>query len=750
MCSIIQKMTKHYIPSVFSLLTAFSISAFAQWNPYAGVIPSYTWNATVTASSGDSGAEVIDHNENTNWQSDAPLPNGFLSKAEQNVFLNICSSGKCKSSGNAHHAETTDGNLKTSAHITGNAGAWFEINLLFSSSFRSFSVKCAVTAPLYLFAYQANNDSTIISKLSEADNYKLKRMEVKLSSVKKIKLFSSGSFQLFEIAAISQPLKEYVTVDLGAAKTIGWIETKHWAGGKAAESELLGSTDNIRWFPIARLDPKAVNILTTRLKNPVTAKYLRVQHTLVDEDYAKVFVWEVNVWDAFGPYGQMPAAKKSSSTVAEIIGVNGLWGWGYGICSDHLMEGQGPGKFSKVATHARSYHNWHWDVTDPDNIPDYSQMTDSGTQALNWLNWDREYSAWRKAGLKVTASIQFEQKKMPQIIWNNPYQCAYNYAYAFAKHFGPTYGNGLVQAMEAGNEPWDYPSAFYAQVLEGFAKGAKAADPKMIVLPCALQSAFPHEETERGGNFSGARITQESALFIDGLNVHHYSYAYNEQGRRVGVNPEHSQSSIRAILNDIRFRDANLPGKKIYVTEWGWDSDGAGEACTHSECVTEKTQALYAVRGAMFFIRLGADRLCWFNYANGKGGLYSRSGLTGSPAAGFAEKISFRALQALLAHLGGCYFLDVMQENDEAWIYKFGDAKGRTTHLIAWKPVSGEDDSVSAVHLPAGYAPESAWLISGTSSQVEMSLSLASFNPATQVTTLKVSAVPVVVKLKMK
>lgn len=742
----IRQFTNLIVIVGFLMSISYSGKIKAQWNPHAGVIPSYTWNAKVITSSGGDGLQVIDHNEKSNWQSGAPLPNEFVKRGDQNVFFSAGANGKCRSSGCDNFNHPTDGDQKTSAQITGSREAWLEITLPDPLPLRSLSVKCVTKSPVYIFAYSENGDSNIITTLSGADSYKWKRVETKFSSVKKIKLLSSGSFQLFEVAAISSPLKEYVTLDLGAIKSISWIDTRHWAGGKATATEILGSTDNSMWFHIGDLDPKAVNTVTTFLTKPVNARYLKIQHTLMEADYAKVFVWEVNAWDAYGPFGKMPAAKKSNSTVGEIMGINGLWGWGYGMCSDRLEKGQGPQKFNAVATHARSYHNWHWDVTDPDNIPDYSKMAQSGTQALNWLDWDREYLAWHRAGLKVDASIQFDQKKIGQSSFDNPYEAAYNYAFAFADHFGSTNGYRLVQIMEAGNEPWDYPASFYSEVLKGFAKGAKAADPKMVVLPCALQSAFPYEETETGGNFSGARVPQEIAPFIDGLNVHHYSYASNEEGKRTGVHPEHPQSSMRAVLNDIRFRDANLPGKGIYVTEWGWDSDGAGETCTHSECVTEMEQALYAVRGAMMFIRLGVDKLNWFNYMNGSGGLYSRSGLVGSPKTNFEEKMSFRALQALFSKLGNRYFSGILREDDEAWIYQFGDSTGKVTHLTAWKPVDGEDTAISQVIL-AGYVPDSAWQISGITSEGELSRNFVSLNSDSKKMIVKVSAVPLVIKL---
>ena len=68
---------------------------------------------------------------------------------------------------------------------------------------------------------------------------------------------------------------------------------------------------------------------------------------------------------------------------------------------------------------------------------------------------------------------------------------------------------------------------------------------------------------------------------------------------------------MHEVRNFIRFRDANFPGKPIYLTEWGWDSDGAGETASGSESVSERAQALYAIRGAMMFARQGKKKfLC--------------------------------------------------------------------------------------------------------------------------------------------
>ncbi len=719
----------------------------AQWNPDAGVIPSYTWTAGITTSSGGNGAEVNDHNDQTCWQSAAPLPYGFISKPNQNILHGLGAAGNYASSGSSNHQNATDANLGNSASVTGSGYVWFELLLNAPSPLISLSLKCSVNEPINIFAHHPNGDSTFIATWNSTDNFSWKRFNMNLSDVSSIKLSSATGFQIFEIAAIATPLTEFITLDFGQTKTIQWIESRHWAGGKASATKALGSLDKINWFQIAELDPNALRTVTTYLSQPVNTSYLKIEHTLIDVDYAKVFVWEVNAWNGYGPFGQMPAPTKSSYPVSEIIGINGIWGWGHDMYSGNIAPGKGPDKFNKIATHARNFHNMHWDITNPNITPDYSRMATSGTQALSWLNWDKEYKAWKDAGLKVTASILFTEKSMPHSIWNNPYSAGYNYGYSFARHFGPTNGNGLVETFEAGNEPWDYPASFYNEVVKGMVQGVKDGDPAMKVFTCALQSAFPHTESANGGNYMGARLPNQIAPLIDGLNVHHYSYANDVNGKRIGVHPEHIQSSVRALLNDLRFRDVNLPGKKIYVTEWGWDSEGAGEDCTHTECVSELEQAVYAVRGAMLFIRLGVDRLTWYFYSNGGGGLYSRSGLVGSSATNFSEKQSFRSFQAMMDKIENKYFLDVYQENDDAWVYRFGDANGKTTHLVAWKPVNGNDTSTTIVQLNIQHFADSVWQIAGHSPTGEPAQELTSFDEATKTLTLKVSAIPIIAKV---
>jgi hypothetical protein len=368
-----------------------------------------------------------------------------------------------------------------------------------------------------------------------------------------------------------------------------------------------------------------------------------------------------------------------------------------------------------------------------------------GTQGQWWLNWDKEYVEWVKAGLEVQGCIIFEY---PPTAWDSAYQSAYNYGYAFAKHFGPTFGTGHIPMIEVGNEPWNYDSTLYRTILRGMAKGAKDADPAIKVLPCALQAGNPFSDIEPNNrNYMGTRITPSEAPFLDGLNVHAYSYVYNNQGVRKATYPENPLSDIRSILPTIRFRDQNMPGKKVYWSEYGWDTDGTNEPCTHNECVTEREGTAYAVRAALMGWRWGIERMSWFFYANDVNGssLFSRSGLTGSKNGGFQKKTVFTALEALLYNIENAYFLGVQQEDDNAWVYILGDANGNPTHYVAWKPIEGNNTTQSPISITTSYSAVSAVKLEGLNAKGETIPTPTYSNGKLNLT---LSAIPIVVVIK--
>lgn len=379
--------------------------------------------------------------------------------------------------------------------------------------------------------------------------------------------------------------------------------------------------------------------------------------------------------------------SRSPNTLAQTFGINAIWGWGYSQGNSDTAKGAR--FFCSLTPNIRSYHEWNWDVSTPNNAPNYQAMAQGkGTEAQNWLNWDTEYGLWKKAGAKIQVSIKFDKQTQPLSMWDNPYQNAYNYGYAFAKHFGAMQGNGLVDAVEVGNEPWNYPSDFYKNILNGMVNGIYDADSNLHILPCALQSANADAENSDSKNYAPARLPEQIMPKLYGFNGHYYSHINNTKEQQIALPPENPNSSFRNILADLHFRDTYLQKKAFYVTEFGWDSSSKNENCTHPQCVTEQQQAAYALRALLLLMRLGVDRAYWYFYANTTDSsmLYARSGLTETVKNNFRPKNSFFALQQLIKIMGNTYFIDTIQENEQAYIYAFGNANKQLTHWVMWQP----------------------------------------------------------------
>lgn len=567
---------------------------------------------------------------------------------------------------------------------------------------------------------QANTTTGMVTlrTLTDQDNYKwIKIVPDANVKIRSLKFTSDKKIVITEVGAINQICTQMAWIDMGAVKEVGVIRTRHWAGGNALKTWLQTSIDGVTWDTETELNPKAMKPIYTRLSTPKRARYVGIRHDVKSGDWKKVYVWEISAYDQHGRWGRSPVAVPQSSTLRETLGVNGIWGWQTNKYSDLIFPPTGPRVYSKICSHARNYHNLLWDVKDPDNTPDYTSMADGkGTEAHWWLNWDREYQAWNDAGFDVHATIQFLNKTVDTSTnkWNNPFQAGYNYGKAFAEHFGPSPGNGLIKVMEVGNEPWDYPPAFYQTVLQGFVNGSKAGNPNLLVTSGAFQAHDP----KALGNYFGNHVPSTVAPMLDIVNSHHYSFLSRPDGVRIAVHPEHPESAFNEVRNVLRWRDANMPGKPVWVTEWGWDSHGVNESCANTECVSEAAAALYGVRGLLILTRSGVERATWYFFANTAtcNTLFCRSGLTGSKNVNFAKKKVFYSLQALLHHAGSTSFLGTIQEDRDAYIYVLGN-NNDPTHIVAWRPVLAEDNGSVPVtfNLPTNKKPAAAWYINGES-----------------------------------
>ncbi len=726
-----KRNTNLFLSFLFFLIFHSLLTAQVQWNPDAGYLPSLSNSAVITASSGTMPERAIDGDLTTPWKSSNPLPVGYLSRSEENVFLSN-PNFSITSSGVTNFNVVRDGSLNNSNVIIPNSNgqSTVEINFPINQHLIYFSMKASANVDIHIFGFTTSGDSTLIAThplgTLEAVGYDIS------GTFTKLKLHASQAFQLYEFGGLTAPPKEHVTIDLGQQYVINNIKTKHWAGiNTAIGTRLCISNDGLNWTEAAMLDPFSLDLSQTFLPRETEARFIRLEHLVNMKTQDGVFIFEIEVNTDNGKFGPPLPATMSTHKMKDIIGVNTVWGWGRPTSTNNLPDGKGPKLHNKYATHARNYHFMNWDIADPDHPVDYSQMATGCPSPICadcvlldcWLDWDVEYQAWVDAGLKVQASLQFDlffnMGLWWEDQWDSPYNSAYAYGKAFAEHFGPTQGNGLVETVEVGNEPWYYDAAIYREILRGMAKGVKDADPAMEVFPCALQAYNPNVELPsphlQFRNYMGTRITEAEAPFLDGINIHNYSFVNTTSGERIAVHPEHPGSEFNGIRNAVRFRDHNMPGKKILLSEWGWDAPSANEECTHSECVSEDAAVAYITRAAMIAHRSNLDRATYFFYANEDkpSSLFSRSGLTESINNDFKPKKTFVALETLIGTLGDYHFLNAYQEDESAYIYEFGNADGTVTHVAAWLPIDGDLNTSTTVSYASNQIPGNTILING-------------------------------------
>lgn len=721
---------------LFSILT-FSIVTplFAQFYPDAGLVIPLSEDARMTVSSGSNEAAIRDHDQRTFWESGAPLPEAYISRKELNILAG-------KFDGAAFDSEL--GSMQTIDKP--NAQGLFELTLTFPEpvSLKLISVKAQVKNTLLIRGMIAGH-KTDLGIYSSSENYSLKTILTNQDAmVSAINLSCTEDFGLFELAALGDYPYEYVTFDFMKPVEIGQVYTRHLSGANVIKTTIELSNDGIVWTSVANLNPRAIPLVPVILMQPMMARYLRLVHYLDLIDYTKAAIWEVKVYDRYGPFGPPPVFERNPKTIGERLGINGLWGWGYNTYSDNLPAGQGPALFNQVATLGRNYHNLLWDINTPAETIDYQSMAQgNGTKVNWWLNWDREYACWKKFGLQTSATIMFQEKTVPSASWTDPFQNAYEYGKNFAHHFGSENGNGLVSMIEAGNEPWDYPQGFYAKILKGMAKGVKDGDLKMKVIPAALQATFVMNDGHEDNNYIGSNLPQDAIAELDGLNAHFYSHCYDREGVRVTVNPEDPRSALLGTRNMIRFRDTNMPGKPVYVTEYGIECQGAGEDCSHSECVSENQQAAWGIRAALILMRNNADAVYWYFFANEytASALHTRSGLTGSVNTSFLPKASFFAFKHLLATLGDCTFEQVLAENEQVYAYFFSTKSSDRKYLVAWVPKGGDPAAVQNTSVSLPFIPKEMAYLDGSPT-----LQWIPFNTSTKQQNINLKGYPVLIK----
>ncbi len=701
--------------SVSNLLTG-------QYNPDAGLVDSYLKKALIKVSSGKNGELIRDEKTTTYWESDNPLPSNYIQRKDLNVF-----SRHDLFSTSANIYDAIDGNLNTKTTVSAES---LVIDFHKPEFIRFLSVKWQTDTKIVLQIFDESERLIVRKELKAEQNFQLIKFDID-RRVAKIILHGDKPFNLFEIAGLSDFPKEFVLVDFKEVKTVGQIWARTLNDKNLLKIEVFAGNTLSDWKKVLTIDPAAIPYIPYLIQPELKVRYLKIEFTLPLIDYYKVKLWELAVYDRYGMYGKPPEARKAENTYGESFGVNTVWGWGYNVYSDLLKNGQGPWKFNQLSSRVRVYHRLDWDLANPQQNADYDEMSKgAGTKVNHWLNWDREYALWRKAGFKIDACLMFNNDLFPDTLWKKPYQEAFVWGQQFSDHF---IRKGLIDLVEIGNEPWEYDQTVYKKVLKGFSRGIHQLK-DAVVLPCATQAYYKYSEMN---NYIGDYLDAELMRLIDGLNTHVYNYIFDTHGLRKAVNPEDPRSEIWSVANLKRFLDKNLPGKEIYVTEFGYDSKGAGEDCSHPVCVSELEQAIYGVRSALILYRLGVKEFYWYYFANVayQSFLHNRSGLTASSKHDFLNKLSFSAFEVLFKEIKNFRFEKIIKETDDLYAYSFINDQGKRL-VVAWRPTAGNHN-------------QHKWIAFSQKMQIKEIIPVVNDEKAAfQKNKIFISGIPVIIKLQ--
>jgi hypothetical protein len=342
-----------------------------------------------------------------------------------------------------------------------------------------------------------------------------------------------------------------------------------------------------------------------------------------------------------------------------------------------------PQLYRPIASHVRDYHPAEWDLgRDSDHIPSFPF-------ARNGVDWSKVYGSWKHEGWRTDVSLMFET--LPRDQWKDLQHDAWSYAERFARAFGPSAKEPLIDSVEIGNEPGKFSDTDYRALFENMARGFKAGDKQLRVATCALTTANSHEYAK-----SVACVDGLDALY-DVLSVHTYAQLEPWPTWRRSY-PEDLR--LKDYLPDVRrlceWRDRHAPAKQVWITEFGYDS-ATREPDANSDFkdwkgVTDKQQAQWIVRSWLVFATLPVQRayLYFFNDEDTPA-VHGASGLTRH----FKPKPAFAAAAHLQRCLGDYRFSRALLERaGDVYLYEFNNGTNPNRRVwVVWSP-TGSDRTI--------------------------------------------------------
>jgi hypothetical protein len=352
-----------------------------------------------------------------------------------------------------------------------------------------------------------------------------------------------------------------------------------------------------------------------------------------------------------------------------------------------------PALYRQVCRLARNYHNLDWDV---------KQIGDSITIPLtaNHINWKTDvYGPWKQNGIETDICLQFgsfgASNPNPRDVWRGKAQWAFDYGKKAAAFFGPSGVEKLATSFEIDNEPGGrIDPGLYRMIFKQMAGGIRAGDSRALILTPCVQARATDDYSQGLGTIYGDK---DILPLYDVINIHTYptlpqsAASPNSWNRSYPEDP--TLDYVKVVDEAIAWRDQHAPGKKVWITEFGYDACTPGAMQNRKDWAlkldwqgaTDLQQAQYLVRSFLAFATRDVDRAYLYFYDdNDEASFHAASGLTRH----FQPKMSFWAVKQLYETLGSYRFHRVVkQDAGRLFVYEFvqGDDENKKI-WVAWSP----------------------------------------------------------------
>jgi hypothetical protein len=403
-----------------------------------------------------------------------------------------------------------------------------------------------------------------------------------------------------------------------------------------------------------------------------------------------------------------------------------------------------PDKVHEAIGCAREYRPWRWNgVTDLETPINWGDINNNGAKneyaGVSIGNSDLYYKKMKDMGVECIPCIHRhvdeskEHENIPSFGGdsNDPltYKIMADYTFQFVARYGGNpvpesllrtteispkkSGLGYIRYFENWNEPnrwWGNPEGHFTpyqfaafcsssydghlnQMGEGF--GAKNADPEIKFVFGGLAAISLHyvqamklwSDYYRNGSFPS-----------DVINLHHYCNTRSEQHPKEeahGISPEEDKLKEK-LEKVVKWRDKNLPGKEVWLSEFGWDTDentyqsaARGHKLYPEKITMEEIQGQWLTRAFLIGAAAGLDRMMMFLANDLKNYPHGVYGSCGFITVDEEYKPSWYYVKTLKNALAGMVFMDEFpSENENVWIYRFKNLQSGEGAYVLWCPTA--------------------------------------------------------------